>query len=108
VSPWGTLARPVPGHRGLGIANPRGEAADKPVQIAFLGTALTVRDLVSERTIFWNKPGLSATAYLGAKIVAVHTPCGAIPLSPEILEGPDESAGPDDRPLATPARAGAG
>ena len=75
----GTLALLVPGDVGLGIANPRGDAADEPVQIVFLlsisavfmGTALTIRDLVGERTIFRREQavGLSATAYLLAKIV---------------------------------------
>ena len=75
----GTLALLVPGDVGLGTANPRGGAADEPVQIVFLlsisaifmGTALTIRDLVGERTIFRREQavGLSATAYLLAKIV---------------------------------------
>jgi ABC transport system ATP-binding/permease protein len=75
----GTLALLVPGDVGLGVANPRGGAADEPVQIVFLlsisaifmGTALTIRDLVGERTIFRREQavGLSATAYLLAKIV---------------------------------------
>src|SRR5258705_1109396 len=75
----GTLALLVPGDVGLGAANPRGGAADEPVQIVFLlsisaifmGTALTIRDLVGERTIFRREQavGLSATAYLLAKIM---------------------------------------
>jgi ABC transport system ATP-binding/permease protein len=75
----GTLALLVPGDVGLGAANPRGDAADEPAQIVFLlsisaifmGTALTIRDLVGERTIFRREQavGLSATAYLLAKIV---------------------------------------
>ena len=75
----GTLALLVPGDVGLGTANPRGDAADEPVQIVFLlsisaifmGTALTIRDLVGERNIFRREQavGLSATAYLLAKIV---------------------------------------
>jgi len=74
----GALTLLVPGHVGLGIANPRGSDADEPVQIVFLlsigavfmGTALTIRDLVGERSIFHREQavGLSATAYLGAKI----------------------------------------
>jgi ABC transport system ATP-binding/permease protein len=74
----GTLALLVPGHVGLGTANPRGDGADEPMQIIFLlsistvfmGTALTIRDLVGERTIFRREQavGLSATAYLLAKI----------------------------------------
>jgi ABC transport system ATP-binding/permease protein len=68
----------VPGHVGLGTAHPRGADADEPVQIVFLlsisavflGTALTIRDLVGERSIFQREQavGLSATAYLVAKI----------------------------------------
>ena len=75
----GTLALLVPGDVGLGTANPRGGAADEPVQIVFLlsisaifmGTALTIRDLVGERNIFRREQavGLSATAYLLAKIM---------------------------------------
>jgi ABC transport system ATP-binding/permease protein len=74
----GTLSLLVPGDVGLGTADPRGHAADEPVQIVFLlsisaiflGTALTIRDLVGERTIFRREQavGLSATAYLLAKI----------------------------------------
>ena len=53
----GTLALLVPGHVGLGIANPRGDGADEPMQIVFLlsisavfmGTALTIRDLRKQR-----------------------------------------------------------
>jgi ABC transport system ATP-binding/permease protein len=74
----GTLSLLVPGDVGLGTADPRGHAADEPVQIVFLlsisaiflGTALTIRDLVGERSIFRREQavGLSATAYLLAKI----------------------------------------
>ena len=74
----GALTLLVPGHVGLGIANPRGADADEPVQIVFLlsigavfmGTALTIRDLVGERSIFRREQavGLSAIAYLCAKI----------------------------------------
>ena len=74
----GALTLLVPGHVGLGTANPRGDSADEPMQIVFLlsisavfmGTALTIRDLVGERTIFRREQavGLSASAYLSAKI----------------------------------------
>jgi ABC-type multidrug transport system ATPase subunit len=74
----GALTLLVPGHVGLGTAHPRGADADEPVQIVFLlsisavflGTALTIRDLVGERSIFRREQavGLSATAYLVAKI----------------------------------------
>ena len=83
----GALALLVPGHVGLGTANPRGEGADEPVQIVFLlsisavfmGTALTIRDLVGERTIFRREQavGLSATGYLLAKI-AVYAVTAAL------------------------------
>ncbi len=83
----GTLALLVPGHVGLGTANPRGDAADEPVQIVFLlsvsavflGTALTIRDLVGERSIFRREQavGLSATAYMLAKI-AVYAVTAAL------------------------------
>jgi ABC-type multidrug transport system ATPase subunit/ABC-type multidrug transport system permease subunit len=75
----GALSLLVPGETGLAVANPRSNAPDEPVQIVFMlsisamfmGCALTVRDLVGERTIFRREQaaGLSATAYLGAKIV---------------------------------------
>ena len=83
----GTLALLVPGHVGLGTADPRGDAADEPVQIVFLlsvsavflGTALTIRDLVGERSIFRREQavGLSATAYMLAKI-AVYAVTAAL------------------------------
>jgi ABC-type multidrug transport system ATPase subunit/ABC-type multidrug transport system permease subunit len=75
----GALSLLVPGQTGLGIANPRSTAADEPVQIVFMlsisavfmGCALTIRDLVGERTIFRREQaaGLSASAYLAAKIM---------------------------------------
>src|SRR6478736_147315 len=74
----GVLTLLVPGNGGLGFHDPRGHAADEPVQIVFmlsvsavfLGTALTIRDLVGERGIFRREQaaGLSASAYLAAKI----------------------------------------
>jgi len=55
-----------------------GEAPDEPVEILvllimgaiFMGTALTIRDLIGERAVFRREQavGLSATAYLLAKI----------------------------------------
>ncbi|KAA8969626.1 ATP-binding cassette domain-containing protein [Mycobacterium sp.] len=75
----GALSMAVPGHTGLGYANPRGAQPDEPNSIlvllnlaaVFLGTALTIRDLVGERAIFRREraAGLSASAYLLAKIV---------------------------------------
>jgi ABC transport system ATP-binding/permease protein len=74
----GTLALLVPGHAGLGPADPRGPVPDEAAQIlmllnisaVFMGTALTIRDLVAERPIFRREQaaGLSASAYLLAKI----------------------------------------
>ncbi len=74
----GTLSLAVPGHTGLGYADPRGTDADEPLEIlillnlatVFMGTALTIRDLVGERPIFRREQaaGLSASAYLLSKI----------------------------------------
>ncbi|HEY1840292.1 MAG TPA: ATP-binding cassette domain-containing protein [Mycobacterium sp.] len=73
----GVLSLAVPGNTGLGSANPT--TAEEPIDIlillnigaVFLGTALTVRDLVGERMIFQRERavGLSASAYLMAKVV---------------------------------------
>ena len=72
----GVLSLAVPGSTGLG--RPPG-ATEEPIDIlillnigaVFLGTALTVRDLVGERMIFQRERavGLSASAYLMAKVV---------------------------------------
>jgi ABC-type multidrug transport system ATPase subunit len=88
----GTLSLLVPGHTGLGAANPRGPHADEAAQIVmllnisavFMGTALTIRDLVGERAIFRREQaaGLSATAYLIAKTVVYS---GATALQTAIL-----------------------
>ncbi|MBY0440605.1 MAG: ATP-binding cassette domain-containing protein [Mycobacteriaceae bacterium] len=74
----GALALTVPGKTGLGIPDPRGAAPNEPESIltlltiaaVFMGTALTIRDLIGERPIFRREQatGLSTTAYLGAKI----------------------------------------
>jgi ABC-type multidrug transport system ATPase subunit len=74
----GALTLLVPGNVGLGTANPRGPVPDEPAQIlmllnisaVFMGTALTIRDLVGERAIFRREQsvGLSASAYVLAKI----------------------------------------
>jgi hypothetical protein len=60
-----------------------GEAPDEPVEILvllnmgaiFMGTTLTIRDLIGERAIFRREQavGLSATAYLLAKICVYTT-----------------------------------
>jgi ABC-type multidrug transport system ATPase subunit/pSer/pThr/pTyr-binding forkhead associated (FHA) protein len=73
----GVLSLAVPGNTGLGATDPAGP--EEPIDIlillnigaVFLGTALTVRDLVGERMIFQRERavGLSASAYLIAKIV---------------------------------------
>ena len=86
----GALTLLVPGDGGLGIHDPRGHAADEPVQIVFLlsisavflGTALTIRDLVGERGIFRREQaaGLSASAYLAAKIL-VYSVAAAVQIA---------------------------
>jgi ABC transport system ATP-binding/permease protein len=73
----GVLSLAVPGSTGLGSAD--ATAPEEPIDIlillnigaVFLGTALTVRDLVGERMIFQRERavGLSASAYLMAKVV---------------------------------------
>ena len=76
---FGAIALLVPGHAGLGPANPYGNSPDEAVEIlavliigaVVMGTALTVRDLFGERHIFRREQanGLSATAFLAAKII---------------------------------------
>ena len=78
----GVLSLAVPGTVGFGIPDPRGDAPNEPGQILvllnvgaiFMGTALTIRDLIGERAIFRREQavGLSTTAYLLAK-VCVYT-----------------------------------
>src|SRR5271157_2584434 len=73
----GVLSLAVPGSTGLGNAN--STAPEEPIDIlillnigaVFMGTALTVRDLVGERMIFQRERavGLSASAYLMAKVL---------------------------------------
>ena len=75
----GVLSLAVPGNTGLGQAG----ATEEPIDIlillnigaVFLGTALTVRDLVGERMIFQRERavGLSASAYLFAKVIVYST-----------------------------------
>jgi ABC-type multidrug transport system ATPase subunit len=79
----GVLSLAVPGNTGLGYANPTGPQPEQPIDIlillnigaVFLGTALTVRDLVGERMIFQRERavGLSASAYLMAKVAVYST-----------------------------------
>ena len=74
----GSLSMSVPGHVGFGIPNPMGSAPTEPGQIlvllnvgaVFMGTALTIRDLIGERAIFLREQavGLSTSAYLLAKV----------------------------------------
>jgi ABC-type multidrug transport system ATPase subunit len=74
----GLLALTVPGNTGFGLADPHGKTPAEPAQIlvlldvgaVFMGTALTIRDLVGERPIFHREQafGLSTRAYLVAKI----------------------------------------
>jgi ABC transport system ATP-binding/permease protein len=74
----GALSLTVPGHTGFGYADPTSESAGEAATIltlltiaaAFMGTALTIRDLIGERPIFRREQavGLSTGAYLLAKI----------------------------------------
>jgi len=78
----GSLSMSVPGDVGFGVPNPLGTAPGEPGQIlvllnvgaVFMGTALTIRDLIGERAIFLREQavGLSTSAYLLAK-VCVYT-----------------------------------
>jgi ABC-type multidrug transport system ATPase subunit len=78
----GSLSMSVPGDVGFGFPNPMGNAPNEPGQIlvllnvgaVFMGTALTIRDLIGERAIFRREQavGLSTSAYLLAK-VCVYT-----------------------------------
>jgi ABC-type multidrug transport system ATPase subunit len=78
----GVLSLAVPGEVGFGIPDPMGGSPNEPGQIlvflnvgaVFMGTALTIRDLIGERAIFRREQavGLSTTAYLLAK-VCVYT-----------------------------------
>lgn len=74
----GALSLVVPGDVGLGMASRDSEHPSEPTQllillniaVVFMGTALTIRDLVGERNVFRREQsvGLSAAAYLVAKI----------------------------------------
>ena len=73
----GALSLTVPGSSGFGLPGPHADTPDESAQIlalllpaaAFMGTALTIRDLVGERAVFQREQavGLSTTAYLLAK-----------------------------------------
>ena len=74
----GVLSLSVPGNTGFGVTDPMGDAPNQAGQILvmlnvgaiFMGTALTIRDLIGERAIFRREQavGLSTSAYLLAKI----------------------------------------
>jgi ABC-type multidrug transport system ATPase subunit len=75
---FGGLVLVVPGHAGLGQADPYGNSPDEGLEIlavlifaaVVMGTALTIRDVFAERFLFRREQdnGLSPTAYLAAKI----------------------------------------
>ena len=74
----GALALTVPGSTGFRVADPNGEGSDEPGSVlmlltmaaVFMGTALTIRDLIGERPIFRREQavGLSTKSYLLAKM----------------------------------------
>jgi ABC transport system ATP-binding/permease protein len=76
---FGAIALLVPGHAGLGPANPYGSSPDEAVEIlavltigaVVMGTALGIRDLFGEKRIFRREQanGLSASAFLAGKII---------------------------------------
>ncbi len=78
----GALSMSVPGDVGFGQPPLTSDAPTEPAQIlvllnvgaVFMGTALTIRDLIGERAIFLREQavGLSTSAYLLAK-VCVYT-----------------------------------
>jgi ABC-type multidrug transport system ATPase subunit len=75
----GVLTLTVRGKSGYGMSDPLGNNPAQPDQIlvmlnvgaVFMGTALTIRDLIGERPIFRREQavGLSTAAYMSAKIV---------------------------------------
>jgi ABC transport system ATP-binding/permease protein len=74
----GVLSLSVPGVTGFGPPDKLSDAPNQPGQVLvlmnvgaiFMGTALTIRDLIGERAIFLREQavGLSTTAYLLAKV----------------------------------------
>lgn len=74
----GALSLTVPGDTGFGMAVATSNTPDEAAQIlnllsiaaVFMGSALTIRDLIGERPIFRREQavGLSTWAYLGAKV----------------------------------------
>ena len=81
----GILTLTVRGTSGYGMSDPLGNNPAQPDQIlvmlnvgaVFMGTALTIRDLIGERPIFRREQavGLSTAAYMGAKIVVFSVVC---------------------------------
>jgi ABC transport system ATP-binding/permease protein len=79
----GILSTTVRGKTGYGVGDPRSNSPNQPDQIlvmlivgaVFMGTALTIRDLVGERPIFRREQavGLSTGAYLAAKVAVFST-----------------------------------
>ncbi|WP_145013949.1 ATP-binding cassette domain-containing protein [Mycobacterium marseillense] len=112
----GALSLTVPGSAGFGYADPASESGGEAGMIltlltmaaAFMGTALTIRDLIGERPIFRREQavGLSTTAYLLAKVAvfcgfavvqaAIATAIVVLgkgpPTRPAVLLGPSSSA----------------
>jgi ABC transport system ATP-binding/permease protein len=76
---FGAISLLVPGHSGLGPANPYGSSPDEAVEIlgvlnigaVVIGTALAIRDLFGEKRIFRREQanGLSASAFLAGKVI---------------------------------------
>jgi ABC-type multidrug transport system ATPase subunit/ABC-type multidrug transport system permease subunit len=76
---FGAISLVVPGHNGLGPADPYGSSPDEAVEIlavltmgaVAMGTALGIRDLFGEQRIFRRDQanGLSASAFLTGKFV---------------------------------------
>jgi ABC-type multidrug transport system ATPase subunit len=76
---FGAISLLVPGHAGLGPANPYGNSPDEAVEIlavlnigaVVMGTALGIRDLFGEQRIFRREQahGLSASAFLAGKVI---------------------------------------
>jgi ABC transport system ATP-binding/permease protein len=76
---FGAIALLVPGHAGLGPADPYGDSPEEAVELlavlnigaVVMGTALAIRDLRGEQRIFRREQanGLSASAFLAAKII---------------------------------------
>lgn len=76
---FGAISLLVPGHAGLGPADPYGGSPDEAVEIlavltmgaVVMGTALGIRDLFGEQRIFRREQanGLSASAFLAGKAI---------------------------------------